>query len=160
MFWKRKKKPQIKTIIMENIKELEKIAELEKQLAELKQIVQDKQKESSAYQSVLTKLGHDESKDVVKIDGFSNGQMELVLAIIKKIRICSAINEGWLPSREDRRYYPYYDVSSGFDFYPASCDGTAANAGSASRLCFKDAKRASEYHKLFGESVERKIIGF
>jgi hypothetical protein len=73
MFWKRKKKSQIKTIIMENTKELEKIAELEKQLAELKQIVQDRQKESSAYQSVLTKLRHDESKDVVKIDGFSNG---------------------------------------------------------------------------------------
>jgi len=156
MSWIKNKK-QIKT---ENMQELEKIAELEKQLAELKKIVQDKQKEITGYPSVLAKIGHDDRNDVVKIDGFTTAQTEVVLATIQKIRICEAMNDGWLPKRNEERHYPYYKVSSGFDFGDTNCDGTDAGTGSASRLSFKDAKTTREYDRLFGQTVERKIIGF
>ena len=70
----------------------------------------------------------------------------------RKIKtITEALNEGWKCDWKDAnqyKYYPWFKMSSGgFVFYVTGCDYSGANAGDASRLCFK----SSELAKYAGE---------
>lgn len=53
----------------------------------------------------------------------------MILSIIAEV-----LNEGKIPKLKSERYYPYFDVSSGFVFNDTLYDATTARTSSASRL--------------------------
>jgi len=65
--------------------------------------------------------------------------------------VTKALNEGWICDWNDSnqyKYYPWFKMSSGgFVFDGAGCGSSTADAGDASRLCFK----SSELAKYAGE---------
>ena len=81
---------------------------------------------------------------------------------LRKIKtITEALNEGWKPdwtNADQYKYYPWFKMSSGaFVFHDTSYAYSNANAGSASRLCFKSpelAKYAGEqFTKLYSDYI-------
>jgi len=66
----------------------------------------------------------------------------------KKLKvIVGALNEGWIPDWNDsnqKKWYPWFNLSSGFGFSDSNYFYTAAAAGVGSRLCFRD-KLTSDY---------------
>jgi hypothetical protein len=111
------------------------------------------------YDDILEIHGVRKLADEVKVEGFDDAENKLVQNLIKKIRICRAYRDGRpIPKRGEKRYYPWYDVSSGFDFSDAGCVDADADAGSASRLCFLTKEDAEDYNKKFGQSIEKDII--
>ena len=73
--------------------------------------------------------------------------------------ISEVLNEGWLPKRGDRRWYVWFDVSSGFVFFNTSYVDTYANTLSASRLCLKNTELAEHSGKIFIQ-YHKNVIGF
>ena len=112
------------------------------------------------YSDILSILGADEKKDVIKIDKFDAAEHELVRNFIKKVRIPKAYNEGWLPKIGENRWYAWWHwVSSGFVFDGASCADTFAHTSSASRLCFETNKKTIDASKKFPDVEEAFITG-
>ena len=61
--------------------------------------------------------------------------------------ITKALNEGWAPDWSDsdqKKWFPYFDASSGFAFGGAGYRYSHPCAGDGSRLCFKS-KELAEY---------------
>jgi hypothetical protein len=64
----------------------------------------------------------------------------------KKLKIIiAAINQGWIPdwnNGDQKKWWPYFNLSSGFGFSAAfyDCDGTGTTVGS--RLCFESQEKA------------------
>jgi hypothetical protein len=120
------------------------------------QKITDKAKD---YPSVCNILGVDPSDRAIKIEveGFNVDELMVVRNFIKKMRVCKVLNEGWLPKRGDRRWYSWYDVSSGFVFGNTSCADTTANTTSASRLCLKNEPLAMFFSTNF-KDIDEGII--
>lgn len=71
------------------------------------------------------------------------------------------LNEGWLPDYSDltqRKYYPYFYLSSGFVFGSADCADSSAYTASASRLCFKNSDLAIYAGKTFTPEYKKYTI--
>ena len=74
---------------------------------------------------------------------FSNAPEDLreyIEAHYQMVVIAEALNEGWQPDWSDsneKKWIPWFKVSSGFVFYDAYCDYSYADAGNGARLCFK-----------------------
>lgn len=72
------------------------------------------------------------------------------IAYQKLVTIAKSLNEGWVPNVCDNsvyRWYPWFVTNgspSSFAFGDSTCDYAFADAGSGSRLCFKN-KELSEY---------------
>ena len=72
------------------------------------------------------------------------------IAYQKLVTIAKSLNEGWVPDVCDNsvyRWYPWFVTNgspSSFAFYASVYDSAIADAGSGSRLCFKN-KELSEY---------------
>ena len=66
-----------------------------------------------------------------------------IVALCKITVISKALNEGKILTLKDDRYYPYFDVSSGFVFRFTYYGDSFAHTSSASRLCFKTEKLAA-----------------
>ena len=77
----------------------------------------------------------------------------MVLSLISEV-----LNEGWLPKLGEYRWYPYFDVSSGFVFHNTFCGSTDADSGSASRLCLKSDELAAHAWKIFLPEWEKLIM--
>ncbi len=90
----------------------------------------------------------------IEVEGFDRSELNVVRNFIKKLRITKVLNEGWLPKKGDRRWYNWYDVSSGFVFVSAYCVSSFAFTDSASRLCFKDSELAKFYTEKFKDVDE------
>jgi hypothetical protein len=108
------------------------------------------------YNDILSICGVNANDDEVSIKGFEKEENELVKNLIKKIRTCKVYREGWFPKRGDRRYYNWYNVSSGFVFHDTYYADTLAS--SASRLSFETDEKAKDFHKKFGY-IDQAIIG-
>lgn len=102
------------------------------------------------YEDACKELGiepidFDEMKDA----GFTTD--EIYLREIKTIT--EALNEGWKPdwtNSDQRKHYPYFRMSSGgFVFCDTYYDYSGADAGNASRLCFKSSELAEYAGKQF-----------
>jgi hypothetical protein len=71
----------------------------------------------------------------------------------EKLKIVNrAINQGWAPdytNTNQRKWFPYFVLSSGFGFSDSNyyCDRTAASVGS--RLCFETEEQASYSGRQF-----------
>ncbi len=70
-------------------------------------------------------------------------------AAYKKLKFTIAVlNEGWTPKKGEYRYYPYFNVSSGFVFNNAFYGVACAYTASASRLCSKTRELAAHQGKI------------
>ncbi len=73
----------------------------------------------------------------------------------KKLKIVvKAINQGWTPdwnNSNQRKWWPYFNLSSGFGFSAANCGYDLANSGVGSRLCFESSEKAEYAGKQFSE---------
>ena len=111
----------------------------------------------SGMKDVMKILGASEAKDVIKIDKFDAAENEFIKNIIKKVRICKVYNEGKRLTKNDYRYYNWYDISSGFVFHDSLYVASIAAAASASRLCVDSSEKSKDIFKKFPE-VENAII--
>lgn len=111
----------------------------------------------NGYNDILEMSNVVAADDEVRIRGFNTDENNVVKALIKKMRTVKIYNNGILPKRGDRRWYPYYNVSSGFVFLSAGCDGSIAHTSSASRLCLLNEKHAIDYGNKF-KDIECDII--
>ena len=109
------------------------------------------------YQDVLDVSGTCESDDEAKIKGFDEAENKVLKAVIRKMRITKVYREGWFPKRGERRYYPYFDVSSGFVFNCTTYVVTFADSTSASHLCLPSDETTRDYASKFID-VERDLI--
>jgi len=60
--------------------------------------------------------------------------------------IAKAINNGWIPNWNDtnqRKWFPYFNLSSGFGFSFSFCVYVSADTGVGSRLCFETEEKAT-----------------
>jgi hypothetical protein len=77
----------------------------------------------------------------------------------KKLKvIIKAINQGWVPDWTDgnqRKWYPWFNLSSGFGFSVSDCDyvGTVTCVGS--RLCFETEAKSNYCAKQFIDLYEQ-----
>lgn len=106
---------------------------------------------------IYSELKANPKDDVIKISGFDELEHQTLRNIVEWMRICKVGNEGWLPKKGERRYYPYYDMSSGFVFRSATNATTHAYTASASRLCLRDEKVCRDFGQKF-KDIMRKII--
>ena len=80
----------------------------------------------------------------------------------KKLKvIIKAINQGWTPDWENtdqRKWWPYFNLSSGFGFSHSTCyyDFTVTHVGS--RLCFESEEKSNYTAKQFIELYEQFLI--
>ncbi len=111
----------------------------------------------TSYPMVCKSLKIQNKVDIVSLSGLSSDDVEVVNAIIKKMRICKVLNSGHRFKRGDNRWYSWYNVSSGFVFDLTLCDHSTAGTSSASRLCFLDAKTANHFVKHF-KDIDESII--
>jgi hypothetical protein len=83
-------------------------------------------------------------------------------AAYKKLKvIVKAINQVWTPdwnNGDQKKWYPYFNLSSGFGFSGPgySCDSAVASVGS--RLCFETEKKADYTAKQFLELYKEFLI--
>ena len=130
----------------------QRIANAEKELDAMKKLLSNPEKITDRvknYQDILAISGVFESADNIKVAGFDDAENKVVQSLVKKMRIAKVYNEGWLPVRGENRWYPWYDVSSGFVFDRTDYDYTRATSGSAARLCFKSDELARDFAKKF-----------
>jgi hypothetical protein len=71
----------------------------------------------------------------------------------KKLKIIiKAINQGWQPNWNDTnqcKWYPYFNLSSGFGFSDSDCYYDDARTDVGSRLCFETEEKANYAGKQF-----------
>ncbi len=113
----------------------------------------------TSYPSVceILKVSSNDNSIKVEVEGFSDEETAVVNALIKKMRICKVLNSGHRFKRGDDRWYSWYNVSSGFVFNDTGYADSGAGTGSASRLCFLDAKIANHFVKHF-KDIDESII--
>jgi hypothetical protein len=74
-------------------------------------------------------------------------------AAYKKIKVViAAINQGWTPdwnNSNQRKWWPYFVLSSGFGFSRTDCNCDNANSDVGSRLCFETSEKAEYAGKQF-----------
>lgn len=77
----------------------------------------------------------------------------------KKLKvIISAINEGWKPDWNDtnqKKWFPYFALSSGFGFSNSYCHCTITFTSVGSRLCFSSQEKAEYVGKQFIDLYEQ-----
>jgi hypothetical protein len=69
-------------------------------------------------------------------------------------KIVQAINQGWTPdwsNTNQRKWYPWFNLSSGFGFDVSDFDFVYSNAGVGSRLCFESEEKADYAGRQFLE---------
>jgi len=98
------------------------------------------------YDDVCDILGVDSDDKTIKIEvpGFDKGQLDNVLAFIKKMRVVEAYNGQKRCNRGDKRWYNWYTLKAGgpgLVFYISNCHVGRAHSSSAARLAF-----LSEHH--------------
>jgi len=71
----------------------------------------------------------------------------------KKLKVViKAINQGWIPDYNDTgqcKWWPYFNLSSGFGFSCSDCSYVSTDTCVGSRLCFESEEKASYTAKQF-----------
>lgn len=130
---------------------------LEKEQAKKAQLIRDKikkEEEAKKPKSILDSIKNfDDILKIAKKKGYKykpSKDDSKDEAAEKKIKLaCLVVNEGWKPTKDVRRWYPYFSLSSGFDFRGSVYDYAAASANGGFRLCLKDEKTADFMGKTF-----------
>lgn len=111
-----------------------------------------------SYEDACDELGEQpmDEKEMSKI-GFRADE----IARRKIETITRALNEGVVMDWENdsqRKYYPWFDASSGFDCDGTDCDYSIASAGLASRLCFKSDELARYAGRQFNQLYKEFMV--
>ncbi|MCL2291204.1 MAG: hypothetical protein FWC34_10990 [Bacteroidetes bacterium] len=98
------------------------------------------------------------NEPLLRDSGFTEDEI-----IYRKLKIVTkALNENWEADYEDpnqKKWFPWFSVSSGaFVFGDANYAYSYANAGGASRLCFKSEELAEYAGKQFIELYKKFIL--
>lgn len=111
------------------------------------------------YEEVCDFIGEDPvNEPILLLLGFTYDEI-----CYRKLKtITKALNDGWSPNWKDsgeKKWCPYFDASSGFEFCDTYCCSMLQTAGDSSRLCFKS-KELAEYagHK-FTDIYKQFILG-
>ncbi len=139
---------------------IKKLDAIEKEQKELRKIIEQPIEivdRIQNYNDIMSMSGTSESDDKVNIKGFDESENKVISALIKKMRICKVYNEGERIKRNEKRWYSWYNVSSGFAFGNSGCHYSGASAGSASRLCLKNEKLLEDFTKKF-QYIDEQII--
>jgi len=94
--------------------------------------------------------------DIDDYEKLPNKDEKSIDAHRKLIVIARALNGGWTPDWNDssqKKWYPWFKMSSGFGFYYSNWTYTAAYF-TGSRLCFKSEKLADYAGKKFTKLYE------
>jgi hypothetical protein len=100
------------------------------------------------YEDACEKLNIDPIKELSGIDRTDE------IAYRKLKVIARAINNGWLPNwsnTDQRKWFPYFVLSSGFGFSVSIYDCDLTDAGVGSRLCFETSEQAVYAGQQFTE---------
>lgn len=113
------------------------------------------------YQDVCDILGVDDSDESIKIEvpGFDRDQINIVRAVIKKLRVVEVYNGKKKISRGENRWYPWYRLASGsgLDFNASGYSGDLADTSSAARLAFLSEHTMLDFVKKF-KYLDEQII--
>jgi hypothetical protein len=85
---------------------------------------------------------------------FKNGDTADEIAYKKLKIIVRAINQGWTPdwnNGNQRKWWPWFNLSSGFGFSASDCVYGRTFAGVGSRLCFESEEKSDYAAKQFIE---------
>lgn len=77
-----------------------------------------------------------------------------IVAVKKLALIAEVLSEGWTPdwnNSSQKKWYPFFNLSSGFGFSPSDFNSTLTNACVGSRLCFEKEEKATYAGKQFIE---------
>jgi len=89
----------------------------------------------------------------IDTDAISNDTDTKDEAAYKKLKvIIQAINQGWIPDWNDtnqKKWYPWFRLSSGFGFDGSYCTCGISLADVGSRLCFESEAKANYAGKQF-----------
>jgi len=96
----------------------------------------------------------------------SNGEaisndLKSIEAYTKLIIIARALNEGWTPNWQnsnERKWYPYFNLASGFAFSNAGYGWANSYARAGSRLCFKTEELARYAGQQFIDLYKEFIV--
>lgn len=129
-----------------------KLAKLKKEESLLLKIIEDADKEKDIK---LRIKGFDDILLIAKEKGYKykpNKNDSIDEIAEKKIKLaCLVVNEGWIPTKDKQRWFPYFSFSgsSGFDFPGTYCDYANVTAYGGFRLCLKDKETAIFMGKTF-----------
>lgn len=114
--------------------------------------VQDRIK---SYEDACNEIGLD-PEDLPDVENCEPEDRASIIAFYKLTIIARALNEGWTPNWKDsdeRKYYPWFNVTNpvGFVFAYTYDTATDASATFGSRLCCKSEELAEYFGKQFEE---------
>jgi len=107
-------------------------------------------KDNSTYDACIELNIHPSS--IINLFDTRDEFTKTILAFQKLIIIAKAINQGWTPDWSNfnqRKYYPYFNLSSGFGFGDSLYDCGNAHASVGSRLCFETEEKSTYTGKQF-----------
>lgn len=90
-----------------------------------------------------------------------NNDLKSIESYTKLIIIARALNEGWEPdwqNSDKRKWYPYFNLASGFAFRGTGYVWTDALTGAGSRLCFKTEELARYAGQQFIELYKEYMV--
>ncbi len=135
-----------------------KLAKLKKEELSLLKIIEDADKEKDIK---LRIKGFDDILLIAKEKGYKykpnkNDSVDEIAE--KKIKLaCLVVNEGWIPTKDQRRWTPYFSCSgsSGFGFSSAVYDYDYVGANGGFRLCLKSEKLAKHSGVYFAPQYKK-----
>lgn len=101
----------------------------------------------------------DNDLTISKFDLWCDGLSEDEKAYRLLKLIAKSLNQGWTPdwrNSNETKFYPYFDMSSGFRFY--DFDGWGSHSAVGSRLCFKSKELAEYAGKQFADIYRQFMI--
>ena len=132
------------------------VTELKKPQPKKPRNIMDRVKSYETACEVLNLIPNVQFIDVVK------EHYDSLCATMKLRIIAQALNEGWKPDWNDLseyKYYPYFDMRSGFGFSNTTYDCTGTDTAVGSRLCFKSRELAeyagTKFIKLYEQMLTK-----
>lgn len=110
--------------------------------------------EKKKFNEINTFLDACAELDILQTDVFNEKDTTDEIAYKKLKIIAKAINQGWIPdwnNTDQKKWYPWFRMSSGFGFDFTYYDYAGANTGVGSRLCFETKEKAEYAGKQFEE---------
>jgi hypothetical protein len=93
------------------------------------------------------------SEEVLKVMKYNGTDEEMIglRACARLLLIAKVFNEGWRPEPGERRWFPVFDLSSGFGFSHSTCGTWYTLSRCGSRLAYKTEALSDASAKMFPE---------
>jgi hypothetical protein len=113
--------------------------------------------EKKSFKEIKTFEDACEELDIMPDGVFSITDTSDEIAYMKLKTIIKAINQGWTPdwnNSNQEKWYPWFNLSSGFGFSCSGCICDWTYSGVGSRLCFKSEENSNYAAKQFLDLYE------